>query len=506
MTRTKEGFQYIKATGQLTQGFECEGAVSPASSFRSVASSHFDLIVIGAGYAGLVAARDATLSGLSVLLLEARDRVGGRTWTAKDSESEIFEMGGTWVHPQQGFVWRELHRYGIDRDIKITPNEDYPSHAVNVTRRKGVEYRQGFAENFDMLDAALARFMDIDVARSVVPFPPHILDSIASDPLLVAKYDKMSVADRVREVEAAALLTEQELGYIIPFIELSFGALAENCSYLEWIKWYIHGNCSYRLLADMLWVYKLKNGQSHLARKIFDEANSTGRLSYSFENVVQKVIDRPSSTKVVTSRGTFCASRVISTLPLNVASKVEFDPPLSALRLEAFAIGHVNKGHKIHNELMKKEFKSGVWNLADDLPLKRHLAAGFGDQILQNGNSTVVAFGLANDPEEVPSKDPSQIPRWLGNLDKSLEQSYVGSIWHEWIADPFAEGTWAMAPPGFTTKYHKELQTRTGNVLWASADWADGWKGFIDGACEQGGRAAHVVVEEWRAGFGRSKL
>lgn len=53
-----------------------------------------------------------------------------------------------------------------------------------------------------------------------------------------------------------------------------------------------------------------------------------------------------------------------------------------------------------------------------------------------------------------------------------------------------------MFKPDFYTKYWTALQQRTGNILWASADWADGWKSFIDGAIEQGTKAAYIVGRE----------
>lgn len=46
-------------------------------------------------------------------------------------------MGGTWIHNQQGFVWRELARYGMDRNLKLSPNEDYASRAYSMARRNG---------------------------------------------------------------------------------------------------------------------------------------------------------------------------------------------------------------------------------------------------------------------------------------------------------------------------------------------------------------------------------
>lgn len=53
---------------------------------------------------------------MSVLLLEARDRIGGRTWTA-DVDGHMYEMGGTWIHWGQPHVWREMVRYGLHRDF-----------------------------------------------------------------------------------------------------------------------------------------------------------------------------------------------------------------------------------------------------------------------------------------------------------------------------------------------------------------------------------------------------
>jgi monoamine oxidase len=108
--------------------------------------------------------------------------------------------------------------------------------------------------------------------------------------------------------------------------------------------------------------------------------------------------------------------------------------------------------------------------------------------------SVVVAFGAAN--TEIPSQHPEQIRKWIGGFDHRLSNTYQGSVWHEWNEDEYARGTWNMFDKGMYTKFWSALQQRTGNVLWASADWADGWKSFIDGAIEQGTKAAFIVRQE----------
>lgn len=61
---------------------------------------------------------------------------------------------------------------------------------------------------------------------------------------------------------------------------------------------------------------------------------------------------------------------------------------------------------------------------------------------------------------------------------------------HDWSTDPYAKGEWSSWAPKAMTKYHAELQRPHGRVLFASADWANGWRGFIDGALESGKSAA----------------
>jgi monoamine oxidase len=100
---TKDGFQWTETTG-FEAGIPCDGVIEPASV--SSPPEEVDVVVIGAGHAGLIASRDLAQRGFKVALLEARDRIGGRTWTSI-IEGFPYEMGGTWIHWEQVgvFVW-----------------------------------------------------------------------------------------------------------------------------------------------------------------------------------------------------------------------------------------------------------------------------------------------------------------------------------------------------------------------------------------------------------------
>ena len=82
------------------------------------AKTSYDVVIIGGGFAGVTAARDLQKRGLSTIVLEARDRLGGRTYYEERNGFHV-ELGGTWIHWTQPFVWAEKERYGLE--VQETP-------------------------------------------------------------------------------------------------------------------------------------------------------------------------------------------------------------------------------------------------------------------------------------------------------------------------------------------------------------------------------------------------
>ena len=103
----------------------------------------------------------------------------------------------------------------------------------------------------------------------------------------------------------------------------------------------------------------------------------------------------------------------------------------------------------------------------------------------------LVGFGI--DPERIDMNDQQEILAAMRRYvpDVELEET----LSHDWNADPYARGTWCMYRPNTLTSDLAELQRAEGNVHFAGADIANGWRGFIDGAIESGSRAARQVAE-----------
>ena len=83
-----------------------------------------DVCVVGAGYAGLTAARRLTQAGMAAVVLEARDRVGGRVWTRQMEDGTALDMGGTWLGPGQDAA------YALARELNVST---YPTYATGET-------------------------------------------------------------------------------------------------------------------------------------------------------------------------------------------------------------------------------------------------------------------------------------------------------------------------------------------------------------------------------------
>ena len=118
------------------------------------------------------------------------------------------------------------------------------------------------------------------------------------------------------------------------------------------------------------------------------------------------------------------------------------------------------------------------------------------DRLLPDGSQLLVGFG--RDAAAIDADDRPAVQRALDELVPGLE--LVDTIAHDWLADEFARGTWAIHRPGWYTRHHAAMRVPEGGLVFAGSDLADGWSGFVDGAIESGLRAARQVRSLLRAG------
>ncbi len=414
-----------------------------------------DVIVVGGGFAGVTAAREATLRGRSVLLLEARDRLGGRTWTAPWDGISI-EYGGGWVHWHQPHTWSEITRAGLR--VTLSDDAEVASWFVGGERRAAT-----IAERDAIANRGWSRF--VEGVEQALP-APH-------DPLLaldrLARFDRLTIAERVAELE----LSREEHDVLTAELEsLAHGPL-EEAGAVSVLRWHALSGYSLALTQYTGGRVTLVEGTGALLRAIAGVAPFDSRLS----TPVAAVRQEGGLVEVHTRAGEVLTARAaIVAVPLNALGQIDFEPALSEGKRQAVALGQASRGIKI--------FIRARGDVRTHNAIRPGHPFGYLDTelVLEDASQMMIGFGL--DAAACDAADLTAVQHQLDDILPGYD--VLAATAHDWLADEFSRGTWAIHRPGWYTRHHAEMQRPEGRVLLAGADLANGWAGFIDGAIESG--------------------
>ncbi|WP_326924446.1 flavin monoamine oxidase family protein [Capillimicrobium parvum] len=436
------------------------------------------MVVIGAGFSGMVAARELRHAGLSVTVAEARDRIGGRTWTDERLGGLKLEMGGAHIHWSQPFLWAEIHRYAQP----IHRNED-------PERTNWLIDGRFHAGDGGELVARLARGFERYFADALDVFPQPFEPLLNRD--AVARLDRQSAVSRLDGLgydadERALHHAMWSLNFCGPFEE---GSLAQA------VRWGALAHVDGEFLFSALDDYKLGNGMGALIDAIADDAGAEVRLSA----VVNAVEQDDAGVRVVLDGGdVLAASAAIVTVPISTMGAIAFSPSLSAGKQAVIAQGQVSRGFKLW--MRARVDDPGPWIAMGTVPhpvtfARRETDLGEGEVLVRAFGSNARALDLTS----------------LSDVQAAMEPLYPGIeildiACHDWTTDRFARETWPMFKVGQVAEGLEALRAREGRVAFAGSLLANGWTSFVDGAIETGLAAAHDVKQLLRADRARSRV
>jgi monoamine oxidase len=410
-----------------------------------------DVVVIGAGLAGLTAAADLRAAGARVVTVEARSRAGGRAWTKPNAlAGQPFEMGGMLVDASQHAITAALKRYGLT----TSPLADVTSTAWWTAGRLRPSAVSVPGSEFPGLERAVRAWQDAAAA----PDDPA-LDGVSVETYFAAQDLEPHTHDLLD-----AFFSEHASG---SWTTMSMRSLAEDLAG--------SGGSVSAWIASAGLAHIVDGGISRLVEHLCVDA---GPIHY--DAPVHAIVDEADQVTVHTRRGTLQARYAVLAAPLNTWRHIDVSPAWPADAAALIARGHAGHGCKVGLRLSGPApdyaLAAGT-NLHVLLTMQRHA----------DGTRTAVAFG----PAAVDTDDTAALTEMIAPVAPDAE--VLAATSHNWSADPWSCGTWVVHYPETTRAEIAAAGRAHGRIVPAGSDVATTSASYLDGAIHSGHAAAlHV--------------
>ncbi|GDY30087.1 flavin monoamine oxidase family protein [Gandjariella thermophila] len=470
----------LAATGGLT------GTASASTTGRL--PSTVDVVVVGGGISGLVAARRIAAAGPSVLVLEARDRVGGRTLNHTLANGSVVESGGAFVGPTQDRVLALL------AELRIQTFKEY-AQGDNVYVANGLppqRYTGTIPPDPTILPDAAVLQTRIDQMSQQVPVDAPWTAANAAD------WDATSLHDWIKSTTVNPNTAKLIESYLQPLL----GADARDVSLLFFL-WYIATEGDERNpgtfersagTSDGAQDSRIVGGSQLISIRMAQQLGDAVALNAP----VRKISQNGSTVTVTSDRGVVTASKVIVAVPPPLVVGIDWDPLLPPKRLqllERMPMGALMKVDAVYDTPFWRAAGLSGMAVSDTAPVRVCFDncppdASVGVLMAFIGGATWADWG--NRPL---AERRAGVLRQFAQFFGPQALNAIDYVEHDWTHE-----RWSLGGPvagmgtGTMLRYGSTIRQPFGLVHWAGTETSTYWSGYMDGAVRAGERAAAEVL------------
>lgn len=442
----------------------------------------YDVIIIGGGYAGIIAARQLHEAGKNFILLESRNRLGGRIYTKELGDGNYVDLGGQWIGPTQEKMYALLKEYGIDT---------FPTYDEGQSLLK--------------LNGKLKSYKGV--------IPPLPLYALLSLDRAIKKINRLSkkislqqpwLSENANYWDSLTLQgwIEQQMGSrnarkIFKIgAETVFAADPSEISLLHAL-FYIKSGRDFDTLINIrngAQQDRIKGGAQLLVNRMAEAFSSAIRLNSAVTSIEQ------TDDHVIVKGNGFSLSgrKVIIAVPPVLAGRIHYNRPLPALRdqlLQRVFMGSVIKCYAIYDEpFWRTEGLNGL--CASD---SGYISVTFDNSPADGKQGVLMGFSVGSQAKALQELPPEKRKQEVLNIFGS----FIGAralhpnvyLDHNWAEEEWSRGCFAgIMPAGAWTTVGKVIRTPCGHIHWAGTETSDVWNGYMEGAVRSGERAAAEVM------------
>ena len=448
-----------------------------------------DVVVIGAGVTGLVAATQLRRAGHSVTVVEARDRVGGRTWT-RTIDGAMLEIGGQWISPDQTALTALVDELGLETFSRYREGDNlYLPLDGQATRFGGEDFpvAEHTREEMRRLVADLDELAaGIDPDRAWAHPQAAQLDAISFENWLAERSDDEEARRNIAYFIGGGMLTKP----VHTFSALQAGLMAASA-----------GSFSNLVDEDFILDKRVVGGMQRVSERLAEELAAAGvevllsspvRTLMWGDEGVRVVADGPDGPVTVAARQALVA------VPPNLYSRISYEPPLPRRQHQMHqhqSFGLVIKVHAVYpTPFWREEGLSGSCFGAGRVVQEIYDNTNHGDE-----RGTLVAFVPDERADEMftLSEEERRATILAGIADFLGPRALTPDVYYEsdWGSEEWTRGAYGTSfDLGGLARYGNDLRTPVGPIRFASSDLAGAGFQHVDGAVRMGQFSADEIA------------